>query len=146
MIASPAELLYPTAAECRRIGLYMPPMIADMERAVGAQTTRAFLIQHGGKDLLIPVKVKPGHAHNAALTWLLKTYGAGRLSIPFGPASRTARMRWTAYRHFEAGRSVRVIAQALDTTERSVTRHRRRLVEAGALAPRPFQTSEETDP
>lgn len=146
MTTPPAKLLYPTAAECRRLGLYMPPMIADMEQAVGAKVTRSFLLRHGGKDIAVPVRVKPTDPDRAALAWLLKAYGTGRLTIPFGPISRTARMRWTACRHFEAGRSVRVIAQALDTTERSVTRHRQRLVEAGALAPRPFYTSEEPDP
>lgn len=58
MTTDPVQtLLYPSCAECDQMGAYVPWYLADMEMDLGAEAVRNFLIAHGGRQFVLPVRL-----------------------------------------------------------------------------------------
>ena len=131
MSSDPApNLLFPTCAECESIGVALPEWLPRMEAAVGVDATRAFLLRHAGRQVVVPARPA---ADDAPRDWLRRELGYGRLTVPMGPAARTHRQRWTALALLRDGRSLSQVAAAVNAHTRTVSKWRADLLQRGLL-------------
>ena len=130
---APPELLTPSCREAYSIGIYMPPYLFALEKAVGVELVRAFLSEFGGHEVNIPVAAQRSGAHCAVFEWLRAEFGVGRVKIAAGPLSHRVRLAWTIRERLARGESASTIARGVGCGERTVFNHKRRLVELGAL-------------
>lgn len=135
------DLLFPSCAECAGIGYrHVPALLWDMEDDCGADVMKAFALQHGGTVM----KISAAHAIpdfrapdldplTAARGWLFQAKGRGDLTIPLGPASRAARVAWTAFQMLKAGASLAQVAERTAVDLRTVCNIKNKLRLVGAL-------------
>jgi hypothetical protein len=138
------HLPFPTCADCVRIGLYIPPFLRDMERDLGHDVLKAFLLAHGGRQLSLrqaAPDVTATDPFGRAEAWLRKAVGFGKITVPKGPAGRAARIAWTTYRMLCDGRSLTQIARATDCHMRSVSNRKKQFAALGLLPAAPNPTS-----
>ncbi|MGB3313022.1 MAG: helix-turn-helix domain-containing protein [Albidovulum sp.] len=133
------HLLFPTCAECNRIGLpAMPGTLRDMERDLGPHVLRAFLMAHGGREYCVratvPDTARPGPLGQAD-DWMRARFGAGRVNIPKGPAAQSARLAWTIFTRLAAGWSLARIAEATGCHTRTVSQRKKLFLDLGVLCP-----------
>jgi len=122
------DLLFPTCAQCESIGGALPDWLPAMEAALGFDATRAFLLRHAGRQIVVPVR-----KGSAELAWLRRELGFGRLTVPMGPAARKQRQRWTALALLRDGRSLSQVATRLNVHTRTASKWRADFLRRGLL-------------
>lgn len=131
------HLLFPTCADCNRIGLpLMPAMLIAMEKDLGPDVLRAFLMAHNGREYATrrtaPETYRDGPLGQAD-AWMQAEYTGVNLVVPKGPASRSARLAFTIWTRLCEGQSLRQIATETDSTMRTVCGRKRLFQDMGVL-------------
>lgn len=137
---------YPSIAERRKLGLYVPYMEVELAERFGEHAAHLFLGHFGGRDIFIPQSATDDHPVSKqvgrdVLEWLITKFGSGAIAVPHGAMSS---------KNAQAIRMRRLIANTtLSTVEiaklaRVSTRSARRTIctmrEAGVALPhRPQQ-------
>lgn len=142
--AHPSDLPYPTCAQCAGIGIYAgPDWQYDLEDDLGFLVLKALIMAHGGREMHVWHR-QPATATaplDRAQAWLLARFGPGKMMIHLGPLARKNRVAWLIFTLLRDGASLAEIAAATDTHTRTISRHRKRLQDMGALpAPAPSNT------
>lgn len=138
-----SDLPYPTCAQCTGIGVYAGPKWQnDLEDDLGFDVLKALILAHGGRELHVKHTPEPAtDALGQAKVWMSERFGAGKIIVHFGPLARKNRVAWLIYTMLRDGASLAQIAEAANTTIRTVGRHKKRLQDMGALpAPAPSNT------
>lgn len=132
------HLLFPSRADCNRIGLpLMPELLRDMERDIGAEPVRAFLLAYGGREFA-----------TRAEAWMHTHFPGERVTIPKGPSATSARLAWTIYNRLAEGWSHTRIAAATGCHTRTVSSRHNLFRSLGILPAAPTSPSlhQETKP
>ena len=138
-----SDLPYQTCAQCTGIGVYAGPKWQnDLEDDLGFDVLKALILAHGGRELHVKHTPEPAtDALGQAKVWMSERFGAGKIIVHFGPLARKNRVAWLIYTMLRDGASLAQIAEAANTTIRTVGRHKKRLQDMGALpAPAPSNT------
>lgn len=122
------DLLFPSSADCRSLGIDMPEWLPALEAAIGFDATRAFFLRHGGRQVVIPAAAAEG-----ARGWLRQELGHGRMTLPMGPAARRHRQRLTALALLRQGRSLAQVAARLNVHSRTVSSWKADFADRGLL-------------
>lgn len=140
----PSDLPYPTCAQCAGIGIYAgPDWQYDLEDDLGFYVLKTLIMAHGGREMHVlhrqpEIAIDP---LERAQAWLLERFGAGKIMVHLGPLARKNRVAWLIYTMLRDGASLADVAAATDTHTRTISRHRKRLQDIGALpAPAPSNT------
>ena len=139
----PSDLPYPSCAKCAGLGLYAgPDWQYDLEDDLGFDVLKAVILAHGGREMHVKNTPEPAtDALGQAKIWMSKRFGAGKIIVHFGPLARKNRVAWLIYTMLRDGASLAQIAEAANTTIRTVGRQKKRLQDMGALpAPDPSNT------
>lgn len=131
----PSDLLYPTCAQCKGIGLpAVPDWQFDMEDELGFDVLKALLLAHGGREVyLSKLQIDDPNQCERARAWMFSRFGHGKILIPLGPLSHSNRVAWTIYAMLRDGASLAAAARAAGVHSRAVSRHKKRLQDFGAL-------------
>jgi hypothetical protein len=105
------HLLFPTCADCNRIGLpLLPGMLVAMEKDLGPDMLRAFLLAYGGREYATR-RTAPDSPRDGPLgqadAWMQAEFSGMKLQVPKGPASRAARVACTIWTRLCEGQSLR---------------------------------------
>jgi hypothetical protein len=125
------HLLFPACADLVHIGVSVPDVLMDMEKAIGEDLTRDFVRVWGGREFCVPYK----SSKSGAAEYLREQFLGGRLLIPSGPASVGSRRAFTIYIDLKNGASLATIARRLGCNLRTVSNHKRRLLDLGLIKP-----------
>ncbi|THD81539.1 hypothetical protein E7811_16675 [Aliigemmobacter aestuarii] len=109
------NLLFPTCAECAGIDMHVPEMLWDIEDECGFDVLKPFLLEYAGREL----RVTPKDAHDysddpVAVVKRHLSFALGqrlKITVPQGPASREARLRWTIHQALRQGQSLNTISK-----------------------------------
>jgi hypothetical protein len=124
----PATTPLLTCAEMRALGFAVPPLLADVERALGAPAMHRLVRHAGGQRISVP---RPAYAARSQLAesvgedvalFLSETLGTGNLDVPLGPRSAKVRIVRTVALGLADGEAVAAIARRLGVHERTVSR------------------------
>jgi hypothetical protein len=131
------HLLFPTCADCNRIGLPpLPEMLVAMEKALGPDVLRAFLLAYGGREYATrrtaPDSYRDGPLGKAD-AWMQAEYSGINIHVPKGPAARTGRVAFTIWTRLCEGQSLRQIATETDSTMRTVCNRKKLFTDMGVL-------------
>lgn len=124
------DLLFPSSAECRSLGITLPEWLPAMEAAIGFEATKAFLLRHGGRQVAVPVSPS---ADDVVRGWLRQELGHGRLTVPMGTAARKHRQRLTALSLLREGGSVAQTAARLNVHSRTISAWKADFADRGLL-------------
>lgn len=125
------HLLFPACADLVHIGVGVPDVLMGMEKTIGEDLTRDFVRMWGGREFSVPFKP----SKSGAAEYLRENIGFGRLLIPSGPASVASRRAFTIYVDLKNGASLATIARRLGCNLRTVSNHKRRLLDLGVIKP-----------
>lgn len=114
------------------MGAYVPWYLADMELDLGTEAVRDFLIAHGGRQFVLPVRL-PEAERGTPKAWLREHLGTGNVTLPLGPVALRTRQIYTTWRLSLGGMSVQAIAARVFATTRTVEYYRARLRKRGLL-------------
>lgn len=112
------------------MGVTLSEWLPAMEAAIGFDATRAFLLRHSGRQVVVPVRSIPD---DPAREWLRRELGFGRLTVPMGPATRRHRQLWTARALFSEGASLSQVAATFNVHTRTAAKWRAALTLRGLL-------------
>ena len=144
------HLLFPSCADCNRIGLpLMPAMLRDMERDIGAEPVRAFLLAYGGREFATrAARSAAKNDETRAEAWMHTHFPGERVTIPKGPSATSARLAWTIYNRLAEGWSHTRIAAATGCHTRTVSSRHNLFRSLGILPVAPTSPSlhQETKP
>ncbi|WP_296644974.1 hypothetical protein, partial [Roseinatronobacter sp.] len=114
----PTDLPYPTCAQCEGIGLSAgPDWQYDLEDDLGFDVLKALLIAYGGREMQIRKSAEPAtDALGHALAWMSARFGAGKITVQFGPLARKNRVAWLIYTMLRDGASLAQVAGAANTS------------------------------
>lgn len=122
----------PTSEECRGLGIYIPPLLTEIEKKFGHDALAEFLRTYGGRRYWVihdPENCPVGSLEE----FLSKKLGGGELRIPFGPVSFNNRRRVAVLRALKAGKTVSRISNETRYSERSIYSIKARFKEMGLL-------------
>ncbi|MGR3503285.1 helix-turn-helix domain-containing protein [Pseudaestuariivita sp.] len=100
-----------------------------MERDLGVQKVRAFLIERGGREFEVPSRPDPDPTRE----WLRRVMGKGRITVPKGPTSHAARQRLAILQNLREGRSISQTAFRVGCHLRTVRRRKVEFIERNLL-------------
>lgn len=142
--ARPSDLPYPTCAQCAGIGLdLVPDWQHDLEDDQGFDVLKALITAYGGREMHVLRRQpdNPTDPLDLAQAWLFARFGPGKMMIHLGPLARRNRVAWLIFTMLRDGASLAEIAAATEMTTRTISRHKKRLQDIGALpAPAPSNT------
>lgn len=130
----PRYLPTPTCSEAYAIGIYIPPHLLSIERTVGVEPLRAFLEEWGGREFGIPTTVTADTPHAEVVDALRAQFGPGRFMIAVGPLGSNVRVAWSVYLGLKNGMSLTEIARQCGCHARTVSGHKKRLMDRGLLS------------
>lgn len=121
----------------------VPDWQYDMEDDLGFDVLKALILAYGGRELSIWSR-QPAIISSPleqAQAWLFNRFGAGTVVVQIGPLARGNRVAWLIFTMLRDGASLATVAAATETHTRTISRHRKRLQDMGALpAPAPSNT------
>ena len=128
-----------TVSEMVRLGLHVPEMLRDLEKALGVEAVWTLTGACDGCECGIPQKSRMSRSvvtrrlGKEIVTWLFETYNYGNIVIPMGAHGSRALRLSTFLTALEAGKSHSQIAKENGCHTRTVERIKRRLLDAGFL-------------
>ena len=135
---------YPTFAECLEMGVYVPPMIGEIEAECGHAALVAFLLRWGGQEIHIAkTSAESGAPAAAVLNWLRSDIGYGRWAVPRALVSDRTVIRWHMLRRLRAGQTLSQVAHGVGCTTRSVSNRKTDFTRRGLLPALSKQPSKE---
>ncbi len=124
------DLLFPSSADCRSLGIKLPEWLPAMEEAIGFEATKAFFLRYGGRQVVLPVSAT---ADDGARGWLRRELGYGWITMPMGPAGRRHRQCLTALALLREGLSISQAATRLNVHTRTVSKWKADFTDRGLL-------------
>ena len=110
---------------------HLPQLLRDLADATDQDTAHKLAETWGGRRLYVPKQPTAKLVDvlgRAAAAWLCRTYGGARIMVPMGPTKRAARHSSRIAELIKADLSVTEIAALVGVSERTVERHRSRLL------------------
>lgn len=132
---------YPSIAERRYLGFYVPHMEVELAERFGDYVARLFLDNFGGGDLFVPLSATDDHPVSKlvgrdVLDWLIATFGSGAIEVPHGAMS-SANARAIRLRRLIVNTDLSTvdIAKLTHISQRSVRRTIHKMRAAGIALP-----------
>ncbi len=129
-------------AEMERMGLHVPEMLRDLEKALGPQAVWKLTGVYGGSQFYIPQKsnidrsVANQRLGADCIRWLFDKYDHGLITIPMGPHASGPLLLKALRTALAAGKPLGQIAKDHGCHIRTVDRAKRKLRDAGFLIPK----------